>query len=365
MWGMLCTVVEAQQFELFDRVQVDVSGYVGWKQINSNVKYSNIKSSPELGLTTSIKFADNLTFFNQYKYGTTFSSAMVFAQLNYILPIPIDDLVVTTKLGKLRHNGSLYSSTRVNPLTRQGVFQPQSIYWDQLGQTITSGNGVGIDIQYKNLLITTILDKPVVADPIKDGQAWTSKNLGPMTMSFGHPLITLQYEIPEYSIRTLFSWERFELNYPNGLAANNILVDSRHPSTIIAEGTHQGIEWKYDDWTMSFETQLFKRVGVNWTQLDKIAIGTSTTVEYDVTDNIALRFNYNNYKSRLPSTFPQGAYFKDINAGINWHDGHWMVNVEGHYDRGGKTVDADNYNNAPADYKQYFVTGVNVVYFWE
>jgi hypothetical protein len=368
-WIVLGTIfsqgTHAKQIDMFNDMQLDISGYVGWKQINSTVKYSNIKSSPELGLTTSLKISESLTFFNQYKYGNSINSALVYAQLNYQLPIPIEDLVVTAKVGKLRHSSSLYSATRVNPLTRQGVFLPQSIYWDQLGQAITSGTGVGIDIKYKDLLVTALVDKPVVTNHIKDGQALTGKNYGTMTIPFGHPLVTVQYEVPEYNIRTQFSWERFQLHYQDGLPPDNILASSRHPNTITADLAHQGIEWRHEDWTMSFETQLVKRIGVNWFEFGQVAIGTSTTVEYDVNENISLRANYNTYLSRVPSREPQGKYFKDLNIGMNWHEGNWMMNIEGHYNRGGKTVDTDNYIRAPDDYKHYFVTGFNIVYFWD
>lgn len=344
-------------------MQLNVSGYVGWRQMISKVDYDSVPSEPELGLMTSLKVTDRLNFFNQLKWGKSFDEVLVYSQVSYTPYIPIDDFTLTLKAGKLRYDNSLYNITRINPRTRQGVFQPQSLYWNTLAQTITSGIGVGFDFSYKNLSGSFVIDKQVIDNPRKESRAWTTRNFTNMTAKFGqHHTASLQYVIPEEGLRFKTSWNKSKFDIPIGAGA---LIGAPDALTFGVEYWMLGAEWSHGKWVHALEFQMTKKDGTNWSQTGKLAYGASLTNEYDINENWTIRSNVNFYQSAAVVNLPQEKYNRDINLGINWHHADWLVGAEVHYIRGGRIVDPDNFAANPEDYKSFYVIGLNAAYFFD
>lgn len=347
----------AKSYNYSNGMTLDTSGYLGWKQIISNVDFDSVKSEPELGLNTSLKITDRLTMFNQFAWGRNIDEIFVYNQLTYIPELNVDDLTLTIKGGRIMHNTSLYSDTRINPRTRQGVLQPQSIYFDVLNRALTSGTGFGIDADYKNFKATYVIDKLTIVDPNKDAQAWAlTPRASNLKSDFGTQIATLQHEIPTWGVRTKAFWlkNNFSLNVPN--------LTSRYKfgGTIVGIGT----ELTQGPVILSVESQCAKLDTVSWSEWKKYACGISSTIEYDIHKNITLRANYNQYHSPRRGATPElQTHFTDMNVGVNLHKDKWMLGTEVHYMHGGRLVDTSNFNSNPSDYERYWLVGINLVYF--
>ena len=355
---ILPSIVLAKTYELPLNMAIDTGGYLGWKQIFSDVQFDSIPSQPELGLLANLKVTDRVNIFNQFKYGVNINDVLVYNNISYILPIPIDNLNVTFRGGKIRYDNFLYNNTRISPRTRQGVFQPQAIYWDTFAQTATSGSGFAVDLSYKNFTAFYIVDKSTIVNPDKEAKAWTIvPNANDLRSHFGgHQLVTVGYEIPDYGLKTKVFWqtEGFSFTVPN--APERIFFGGEQVGT--------GIEWTYKDFTTSLEGMCTKRREWNWVDFSRLFCAISPTVEYDITENISTRINYNQYRTPFPPANHIQTYSKDLNLGFSWHKGNWLANIQGDYIQGGRLVDADNFAANPNDYKHFYVIGTNVVWFF-
>ena len=365
---LLNPTVYARTYDLPYNMQFDVSGYAGWRQIFSSARHDSIPSQPELGLLANLKLTDNLTIFNQFKYGTTINDILVYNQINYTPNIPIQDFEITLKGGKIRYDNFLYNNTRVNPRTRQGVFQPQAIYWYPFAQTLTSGTGIGFDSKYKNFNISYVITNPTVVNADKEAKAWTRQSKGTnFNSNFGgFQLANIGYEIPDYGIKTKLFWQRnnFSFDVINGPQNIGLSLDY----------IGGGIEWKYNNLTLSSEGFCLQRSSLFWhTGFSGLTCAISPTIEYDITENISIRTNYNQYRSpetpgrttqnRVPDAQLQ-TYSKDVNVGIGWHKGQWLMNIQADYVQGGRLVDPYNFIENPTNYKQFWIVGTNLVYFF-
>jgi len=351
-------LLHAKEFQWPYDIKLNVQGYLGWKQIVSNVDYDAVPSSPEIGLLAAIKVTDRLNLFNQFQYGTDVQKVLVYSQIAYTPYIPVDDFSLTLKAGKLRHDNTLYNITKVNPRTRIGVFQPQSLYFSTLGQSITSGVGLGFEFKYKNLSGSYVIDKLTIDDPVDQSKAWTTRFFDNMRSEFGgHQTASLQYEIPDYGVRIKSSWSKLKFQ-------GDIPISQQKEAPFGAEIITSGIEWQHDRWQASIEGAVTKRDGHGWSHYDELSVGYSGVIAYDLTDNITIRGNYNQFRSAVPNRYNQERYNKDLNVGVNWHSGPWMANLEGHWIRGGRIVAPESFASNPGDYKSFYVIGMNLVWFW-
>jgi hypothetical protein len=355
---LYCVPVYSKTFDLGSGVELSASVYIGWKQIISDVKFDQIPSEPEIGLTTSLKLTDRITVFNQFKYGENIDDVLVYNHISYDLPIPIDYFTVTLKGGRLLHDTFLYNSTRINPRTRQGVFQSQSVTWDSLGVAIVSGTGVGADVKYKNLTVSYIADKMTIINPDLEAQAWANNPLASNLKSgFDAQSLVLNYDVPEYGLRTKFWMEKESFD-----------IDIVSLGTLHLGGEHFGVgaEWSHNNFIVSGEVMGTKRIDVNWGQWKEIFFAPSFTLEYEIDDNWTIRGNYNQYRTPSDSPAPEVArYYKDINFGVNWHYNNMAIGAQVNYIQGGRLVAPNNVFDKPSDYDSYFVTGLNVVYFFD
>lgn len=355
---VLCSFqAHSRTFEFGDGQEFNISGYVGWKQIISDVKYDQVKSEPELGLITSVKLTDRLSVFNQFKWGENFDDILAYSNISYDLPIPVDYLTVTIKGGKLLHDTFLYNATRINPRTRFGVFQPQSVTWDSLGMATVSGIGIGTDIKYKNFTLSYIVDDMTIINRNTEAQAWTNNPAARNLQSgFGTQVLVLSYEMPEYGLFYRF-WaqkENFTLNmYNQGYKTGG-------------EHFGGGIEWTYDKFIASAEVMATKRKEVGWGNWKDVSFAPSVTVEYELNEHWVVRGNYNQYRTPHDIDAPEIArYYKDINFGVGWRYNNLMINAQVNYIQGGRLVAPNNVFDKPSDYDNYFVTGMNIVYFFD
>jgi hypothetical protein len=365
---LLSQIAEAHTYDLGRGIQLNLSGYLGYKHIFSKVYYDEtVPSSPETGLLANLKLTDRLTIFNQFKYGKNIDDILVYNQIAYDLDthfIPLNDLNVVFKAGKIQHDTTLYNTTRVNPRTRQGVFQPQAIYFSTLEQGATSGVGLGVDVKYKRLKISYVIDKTTVVNPDSEIKAWTRNNdLTNLSTKFGDSqVVSMTLDLPEHGLKlkTAYAVNKFyftSMSYPQLGKLN-----------FAGEQAAAGIEWTHDKFKASFEGLCGKPRPDLWSNKDSLSCGTSYTTEYDINQNFTVRTNYNQFKSQRPAYLSPADRIqvdsKDLTLGLNWHQGNWGANLEGHWIRGGRNVDATEFVNNPTDYKEFFVVATNLVYFF-
>lgn len=374
-------ILEAKEFEfniLDNKINMYISGYLCYKYIQpipTSTKYDSIKSDPELGLLASIKLTERLNIFNQFKYGTDIDEILVYNQIDYTIDhnkllkpinnnLNISDLEIKLKAGKIRYDNNLYGNTRVNPRTRQGVFQPQGIYWNTLAQNITSGVGVGTDIKYKDLTLAYVITNPTIINQSKESSAWSTFNFKEMSAKFGDMQVaSLGYEIPKYGIKTKFAWSTLRMDAETQLSNGRVKAGQ-----ISLDMINAGIEYNLDDLTLSAETLITKpnnQLNLKWNEFDKLSKGFSVTAQYDINELVSVRTNYNEYYSTAKPPNPLQSYHNDFNIGLNYHQPNYMTNIEYHWMSGARIVDYDNFVADPNDYIHYGILAANIAYFFD
>lgn len=361
---LICQETQAKTYEFSNGMRFDIEGYLGWKQIISEQEFATVESQPEIGLTTSLKVTDTINIFNQFKYGTNINNILVYNHIAYTPKLPFDDTIITFRAGKIWYDYGLYNLTKINPRTRQGVFQPQAIYWSIFDQFTTSGLGGAVDFTYKQLTATYMIDKSTIINSDKEAQSWTLQPLDNLiTPWFGHQLANIGYEFPEARVRTKFWWQSLKqsVGIPNTYNRFNI-----NGSQLGA-----GVEWKYKKFTSSIEGFCTKEGDKTWANFDNYYCAISPTLSYDITENFSTRINYNQYRTPIltnqqtPLYRQVQTYSKDLNLGFGFHKGPWVANIEGHYIQGARLVEYDDTFENPNGYKDFWVVGMNVAWFWD
>jgi hypothetical protein len=340
---------------------LSISGYLGYREIYSKVDVETLDSRPEIGILANLKLTDRLTFFNQFAWGTNINQVFVYNQLAYTPDLTFinKDVEAIFKVGKLRYNYGLYNQTRVNPRTRQGVFQPQAIYWDSVGESLTSGLGVGLDLNYKSLKLTYLIDKQTIINAGDEADDWLGyEQLNNFHSQFGgHQEVTLQWEYASNG--------RFKIGWSKNRFKSK-------PRNLSEQTISPGVEWfPTSKLMLSTEGLIVKpdRNYTSWTDPTTLGYGTSTTGTYDLTDNFTLRLNFNAFFSpksfnRAFNRIPELRQQTDINVGINYHRDEYMMNLEFHKMHGGRLVEIEQVIEDPSIYNNYYVVGFNVAYFF-
>lgn len=363
---LITTKSHAYTYEMGD-FKVDLSGYLGWKQIESFQKFDHIKSEPEAGLITNVQLTDHLTVFNQFKYGEDIDDILVYNFIKYN-PRLFDKVDVSFYGGKIRIDYGLYNSNRVNPRTRPGVIEPNSIYWPVLRQTLTSGNGVGVEVQYKEFNFKYSIADPTVGDPAAEAQIWTGGLLEELDTSFGsHQFLAVEYTPNDIPLLLKWSWIRLNLGNKTS-ALTDFLFPQESGKDNINQFTTFGFMYTYDKFVLSSELLLFKSAFSNWYDLGQLSYGHSTRLEYNATDYLTLYTNYNEYNSPLDEKVIDTlnlsdtlGFYKDLSIGTNLHNLNWTFGVEAHYIQGSRTVPGNQIQD-PNDFKNWWMVGVNLVY---
>ncbi len=342
-------------------------GYVGYRYLFSSNKIDNTFDSegiPEIGLNL-IYNKDNFQIFNQFRYGTDIDTILVYNFMQYSFNI-VDNLNITLKGGKLRHENGLYNTTRIHPVTRQGVIMPQSIYWDAFDEYLASGVGVGFTINYHDFELSYIIDKPTIIDQQQTTRVFYGNFLNSTNSDFGdYQNLSLTYSPLNLPILAKVNWSK--LNFGNDTGPlTAMFFPNKVNSDVFGEVLSFGAEYTFDRFVFSGETLWFRSFLIDWTDYDLISKGYSLTTTYNATNNISVRLNYNEYRSGAAKVVhppkPWIGFYKDINLGVSYHTDNWMFQVEGHHINGSRTLDPLDVQSNPDNYREWWMLGVNVSY---
>jgi hypothetical protein len=344
------------------------SGYVGYKQLISNNHITNTfsgMSTPELGLNI-IYNNNNFQVFNQFRYGTNAETILVYNFAQYTFNL-FHDTNLTIKGGKLRHDFGLYNTTRVNPITRQGVVVPQAIYWEAFQETFTSGAGVNATLQIKDVELSYTLDDPTIIDSQKLIRTFTGPVLSDVSTSLGsHQIASLNYT--PRNIPLVIKSSFVILNFGNKTTPlYNALFPKLANTDVVAQLATLGVEYSIGKFIFAGEALYTKSPDKKWIQdFNKISHGVSFTGTYHINDNVDARVNYNEYTSAYgkllnPANKPL-QYQQDINIGLNYHVNNWMFQVEAHKIKGARSIDSVDINGNVSDYNNWYMVATNVVY---
>lgn len=367
---LLCssiTLAGTTQYDFGINHNIQYSGYVGYRHLFSENTISETYDGtghPELGANI-IYNNDNFQIFNQFRYGDNIDTILVYNFMQYTFNLA-DETNLTIKGGKLRHDYGLYNISRINPRTRQGVIMPQSIYWDAFDEFMTSGTGVGFTLQYKDLELSYTIDDPTIPNSEKTARVFTNGAMNTISGYFGsHQIATLAYSSSQLPLLIKTSWMRMEL----GKDTKPILREIRPQlanKNAYAETITLGMEYKWDRLILAGETMWFRVSDQSWTDVDNLNKGYSLTATYQLTEQLDVRLNYNEYNAdgskTLHSTTPWMDYYRDLNLGLNYHKKNWMIQVEGHHINGSRALDLNDVTSDADAYKDWWMVGMNVVY---
>lgn len=346
---------------------IEYSGYVGYRYLFSDNEIKSTYSGrglPEIGLNLTYN-NNNFQIFNQFRYGENSGTYLVYNFMQYTFNI-MDDVNLSVRGGKLRHDLALYNTTRVNPKTRQGIIMPQGVYWDVFNEFLTSGVGVGMSLQYKEIELSYTIDDPTVIDSHKTARVFYGPMLHDTHTSFGsHQVAALTYSPKNLPLLIKASWAGINFGNETG-PAMPIVGPQFVNKDVTAEIISFGAEYKLSDWVFAGETVWFKTVDKEWTEdTGDISKGYSLSTTYQINENVDVRFNYNEFNSKLAKSFfpetPWVGYRRDLNIGLNYHTGPWMFQVEGHHINGARTMDSVDVKDIGA-YKEWWMMGIQAVY---
>jgi hypothetical protein len=371
---LISNIGNTREIDIGEGHQLQYSGYVGWQQIFSDRHLENTFSrtgTPELGLNV-VYNRDKFQIFNQFRYGEDSETVLVYNFMQYTFNLA-DDVNLSLRGGKLRHELGLYNSTRVNPRTRQGVIQPQSIYWDVFDEFLTSGVGVGVVLQWKDLELSYTIDDPTISDNKKTTRAFYASILNSTNTSFGsHQTASLTYSPSSLPLLFKASWAH--LDFGNDTGIGMALFRPQYIKTnVTAEQISFGLEYKIDRLILSGETMWFKEFDQEWSKdFSEMSNQFSVSAIYQLTDNLDLRLNYNEGHGNLSKEIfpPQQqwkTYREDLNVGLKYHiTTDLMVQGEAHYINGSRTIDSADvaYDKDKDPWVGWWLVGTNVVYFF-
>jgi hypothetical protein len=360
--------VYSKTFESGD-LKLDVNGYVGYKYIASTAENNAIQSAPELGLALSLQAGNHVTLYTQFAYDEVqLSDALIYSFASFDWQFE-NELKVSLKGGKLRHNLGMYNATRVNPRTRQGVIMPQAIYWDSLSHLLTSGVGVGIDLTWHGLEAGYIIDEPVSSHPVQEARSWTRDLLDYADVSFGsYQSAYLKYSFDDVPLRVKSSWMHINLGSATSKVANFLFPDKKNTDEYF-DIFLNSVEYDITDkLTVSGESIFVKSYFNSYDDIKQWSNGYSFSANYEITENLSTRVNYNYYNSQQLQNTPTIPWYlkhtTDVNVGLNYHRDNWMIGVEGHMIQGGRWAMPDDFRADPTSYKEWYMVGVNAVYFF-
>lgn len=372
--------VVAKQWSWADDRTLDVSGYLGYRQIFSTDGISlqkTIPSEPEIGLMTSYKHNKYLTAFVQTKYGTSFDDVLVYAFLATTIT-PVDSLDITFRGGKVWSDVGLYNIYRINPRTRPQVIMPQAIYFDSLVQTLTSGAGVQLEVKYNDFSVSYSAMDPATGATSDAGYKFTGPLAREIDTNIGSlQSVTAKYQPIDIPVRATASYSRIDLGNKTVQADQlpDILFFKEYANKpMVDEWVNMGVEYKpHEDLTLYAEGLLFKFLTQKWHDASQLGTGWSVGARYDVNPYVSVYANYNDYyaKFRRDAQIKTGTtaelpntYLRDFTFGTNLHYGPWMFGVEGHQIKGTEFIDELDYP-PKTDAGNWWMIGMNLVYFFD
>ncbi len=359
----------AYNYTINEKVHIDITGYIGWKQIESFQSFSHLKSEPELGFIGNVSLYDDVVLYNQFQYGTQIDEILVYNFIKYS-PNIFNEIDMHFYGGKIRLDYGLYNASRINPRSRTGVIEPQSIYWSALKQPLTSGLGIGAEFRYNDFIFKYSITKSVIQNPSEEALIWTDGLLNKLNSNFGDQLFAA-FEYSPNNKPLLLKWSYLYLNFGDDLSQLGI---NTYPELIGKDVNSQlntfGISYDYENFNMYGELLLVKSPVSNWFDLNELSYGYSFGLTYNASDYVSLYTNYNEYNSELDQRFLKNnnlpkylGFYKDLSIGVNVHDSNWLLGVEAHYINGSRTIPKNNISNF-SDFEQYWMVGANLVYYF-
>lgn len=353
-------------------LKLDANGYVGYKYITASEQTTVLPSAPEIGLALSGQYGNHLSAYTQFAYDGHHNhnedSALVYSFLAYDIHIE-DDLAITFKGGKLRHQYGLYNSYRVNPRTRPGVIVPQAIYWDALSHLLTSGVGVGFDAEWKDFEFGYEIDDPATGDPKQEAVVWSGGILNEVHTSFGsHQSAYIKYDFAEVPLTLKSSWMRVNIGKDISKPAGQLLPYLRGVDQVLNIFVNSVQYSATDKLTLTAEAISVKTPVNRDNNIFNWPYGYSFTAKYDVTDKVAVYSNYNYYKSPRVAGTPIKPWYAimatDASVGVNYHENKWQIGAEAHYLQGGRWVNPQDFKSNPEGFKEWWLIGINFTYFF-
>lgn len=367
-----CNPVFAEyQYQLTDNQQIQISGYVGYQYLFSDNKITNTydgNGQPQLGTNIIYSNGDNFQIFNQFRYGENIDQILVYNFLQYRFDIN-NNTSLTVQGGKIRYDVGLYNKTRINPITRRGIIQPEAIYWSALNEFMICGTGIGISLKHKDVELSAIVDKPTINDKYENQRVLWAGLTDDVDVTFGsHYVISLDYTSSSIPLRTTSSYAHINMGKV-GSKVSDYLYPEFVGKDITGEQIAFGVEYKiHNDILLAGETMWFLAYPQEWIHdWNDVSKGYSLSATYTITDYMDIRLNYNRTDATKlkVNTFRAAPWMgkrEDINLGLNLHHDGWTFQTEGHYIQGGRTMDPlDTKGNAP-DYKNWWMVGVSLVY---
>lgn len=353
-----------------DNLKLNVNGYIGYKYVIASEQHSTIHSEPELGLMLSLQLHDYLSIYTQFKYDENINNALVYSFASFDYPLS-EELSISLKAGKLRNNIALYNELRINPRTRPQVIMPQAIYWNNLGTILTSGVGVRLDVKWKNLEVSYSIEEPIITDSKSDAKAWAGALISETSTKFGDSQVAyVKYSGDDIPITIKSSWTRFNLGN-NYTPAYQFLFPSDYQRDNIFHLFNNSLQYTlWNKLTLTGEHLFVKGTLNQWDEPKNWSYGWSVSAKYEVTDNISIYTNYNEYISKISKlnsmikTPSNLATTSDINGGINYHRDDWQIGVEAHHIHGARWMNSDDYKSDPSGYENWWMVGMNFVYFF-
>jgi hypothetical protein len=319
------------------------------------------KDGTEVGIIGNIRFNDHLDFYNHIHYNSalplSFNNLTGFNYFSYHDNIT-NDVSFDFRGGKIRSPMFLFNQQKHNPFTRPGgVIEPQGIYWSVLKQTLSASYGISLSFNWEGLEIYASTGSPIISEPEHDSLIWTGTN-EPLHSKFGNSNdVVLTYSDEESDLQMLLGYRSLNLGLHSANNANN---------EIISFGINKKL---FNSLNTSLEFLIYKNYQLNW-DWNRISKGISLTVDYDINEYFDFHTNFNYYVSSIDKVSPIPSYIDhtyDYNFGIGFHYDNLLINVDAHWIHGGHWLDLNQMikENSFDQYREYWVIGANVVYYFD
>lgn len=341
-------------------VQNTVKGFVGATAIATErpLGYGYENFAPDLGFLYNGKM-DNWSLYLQLNYtGNEYvENFLTFGFLQYensIGKVPFE-----VQVGKFRYEHGLFGGNLTNPRSRPALLAPQAIYFSPLQYNLRSAYGVKTDWYYGNFEFSASVGKAVSQNQDVESFMWL--NVAPSRIPSNVSHFTPEFGgIYNFFIKHETEFNLFKMSY-----------GQVHPSDAIGvEDFLIGDQITYDKFTLSAEAMVINPdvPGNSFFNTETINFGWSLTVGYEVTDNVKLSVNYNEYdlgknsKRRLPNNRDK---WQDLNVGLSYNaTDSLLFRGEVHFINGSRII-PDPQTFTRDDYKDYAVGLFSVTYFFD
>jgi hypothetical protein len=359
----LCLASVVAQADLND-TRFTSTGFVGYTQLFEEKKTGYEIYAPDLGLLlnaenkdfslnlqlnyTGVEKVENILTYGFVQWSTKFKS------------IPIE-----LQAGKFRYEHGLFGGMLTNPRLRPSIFPPQSIYFTPLAYNIRSAYGVKADIYYDEFELSMSVGKAVTNDQSTEFYSWI--NIPKEVLPF--PSSVTDIKNTEFgSIFNVF------LKHSTDNNLFKISYGQIHLNDFIgAEAITVGDQVTVGKFTASAEAMFinpdYKGADYSFFKLDDISIGWSATLGYEVTDDVKVSVNFNEYLNRKTDTvqypFNDRDSYTDLNFGVIWNaTDSLLIRGDIHLMNGSRllpSVDTFKDNS----YDNYLVGAIGFAYFFD